>query len=230
MASGSQTPPGEPFPIPSPAGALEGFLDRPANGAPPRALAVVCHPHPLYGGSAANKVVVSIARELSSALAFTCLRFNFRGVGKSPGAFDGGRGEGEDAAAAVTALAATAGARLPILLAGFSFGAWVAMRVGLADRRVAALLGAGIPVRTLDFSFLAGARKSVVVLQGDGDEFGPCSEVESLARGWPETVRVECVPGAVHFFHGRLNELRAAARRAVLGPLAVALAGAEGGK
>lgn len=217
--------PGEPVVVPSPAGDLEGFLDRPASGGEPRGLAVVCHPHPLYGGSASNKVVVSIARELADA-AFLVLRFNFRGVGRSPGAFDGGRGEGEDVAAAVSRVVALGGQRRrPVLLAGFSFGAWVGLRVGQADARVGALLGVGIPLKTLDFSYLANARKPVLLIQGEADEFGTFSDLESAAvRFSPLCERVR-IAGAGHFFHGRLAELRDAVRHGLEGPLALVAGG-----
>lgn len=207
------TPPGEPVAVPSPAGDLEGFLDRPADGGAPRGLAVVCHPHPLYGGSASNKVVVSVARECAAA-GYLALRFNFRGVGRSPGAFDGGRGEGEDVAAAVTRVRALGGgARLPLLVAGFSFGAWVGLRVGLSDPRVDFLLGVGIPLKTLDFSYLSGARKPVLLLQGEDDEFGSYSDLEAAAAAFSPACRTERIAGAGHFFHGRLAELRDSVRR-----------------
>jgi len=209
-------PPGEPIAVPSPAGDLEGFLDRPPGRTEPAALAVICHPHPLHGGSAANKVVVSVSREWA-ALGILSLRFNFRGVGASPGAFDGGRGEGEDAVAAVTAVLRAGGGARRVLLAGYSFGAWVALRSGVADARVEALLGIGIPLTILDFGFLARAKKPVLVIQGERDEFGPASEVAHFAKRFAPAVRVEEVPGLGHFFDGALAPLRAAAGRFLAG-------------
>ena len=112
--------------------------------------AVVCHPHPLYGGTMHNKVVFRVARALHG-LGLPVLRFNFRGTGMSAGEHDFGRGEADDVRAALDYLAEQFPGR-PLLLAGFSFGAWVGLRVGCGDARVAELVGLGLPANDSDLS------------------------------------------------------------------------------
>src|SRR5205085_3544475 len=130
----------------------EAILKEPREVTRPRAAALVLHPHPLHGGTMHNKVVFRAARALNEAGAVT-LRLNFRGVGASTGTHDYARGEQEDARAGLDYLVATY-PQLPIIIAGFSFGARVGLEVGVSDRRVAALIGIGMPVNMYDFTFL----------------------------------------------------------------------------
>src|SRR6059058_4252225 len=140
------------FFLTGPAGRLEAILWKPVtNDAPPMA-ALVCHPHPLFGGTMHNKVVYQVAKSLD-VLGLPVLRFNFRGAGLSAGKHDRGAGEQGDLRAALDFLAKQF-AGVPLLLAGFSFGAWVGLRVGCEHPRVSHLIGLGIPVNRSDFSFL----------------------------------------------------------------------------
>lgn len=189
-----------------PAGPLEAIYEVPAEFAGQR-IALVCHPHPLFGGTMDNKVVHTTARALQEQ-GYATLRFNFRGVGKSAGAWDHGRGEAEDAIAAASALQARwPGAEL--LVAGFSFGAYVATQ--LATRlRVRQLVTIAPPVQRFDFGTLAVPQCPWLVLQGDQDELVDHEGVLAWTRTLHPAPTVVILPGAEHFFHGRLNDLRAA--------------------
>jgi alpha/beta superfamily hydrolase len=169
---------------------------------------LVCHPHPLFGGTMHNKVVYQAAKALHRR-GFPVLRFNFRGAGLSEGAHDRGRGEQQDVRTALDYLAKEFPGR-PILLAGFSFGSWVGLRVGCEDARVAALIGLGIPVAKSDLSYLTGCAKPKLFVQGENDEFGPRAEVEAFVATVPEPKRLVIVEGVDHFFAGKLEEVGAA--------------------
>ena len=170
--------------------------------ADPRRVALVCHPHPLYAGTMHNKVVFHVARVLH-AQGFPVLRFNFRGAGLSEGSHDQGRGESDDVRAAVDYLAA-AFAGKPILLAGFSFGAWVGLRVGCADKRVTEIIGLGIPTNSSDLSYLLSCNKPKLFVQGEKDQYGSTESVRALVERMPEPKRLVVIPGADHFFLGQL--------------------------
>ena len=129
--------------IPTPTGHLEGILKPEEEGAIPRYAALVCHPHPLGGGTMHNKVVFKVAQTLQS-LNIPALRFNFLGVGHSTGTYDEGRGEMDDVRYALEFLSRRYPG-LPVVLAGFSFGSYVGLRVGAIDDRVQAMIGLGIP-------------------------------------------------------------------------------------
>jgi alpha/beta superfamily hydrolase len=188
-----------------PAGRLETLLWTPAPPADSRFAAVVCHPHPLFGGTMHNKVVYQTAKSLS-ALGLLVLRFNFRGVGLSAGAHDRGSGEVDDVRAALQFLA-TEFPATELLLAGFSFGSWVGMRAGCEDSRVTRLIGLGIPVNNTDFSFLRQCAKPKLFVHGERDEHGAIAKVRELVPTFAgENVLVE-VPGADHFFAGKLDQL-----------------------
>ena len=197
--------------VPGPAGRLESLLWAPANGKPPIA-AVVCHPHPLFGGTMHNKVVYQVARTLDR-LGIASLRFNFRGVGLSTGEHDRGRGEGDDVKAAIEFLAAEFPG-VPMLLAGFSFGAWVGLRIGCADKHVNELIGLGVPVNDSKFDYLAACSKPKLLISGEKDQF--CSPenlnkvVDSLPAGSRSVTNVVIVPGVDHFFTGKLDEVDSA--------------------
>jgi alpha/beta superfamily hydrolase len=171
-------------------------------------VALVCHPHPLYGGTLHNKVVFRAAKA-ALALGLPTLRFNFRGAGRSTGTFDSGIGEKEDVRAALDYLS-TRFPGLPVCLLGFSFGSWVGLAVGTTDPRVSTLVGLGLPVGSSDFSFLMNVRKPKFVIQGTHDEFGPPSQLRALYDSLAEPKRIHWVEGADHFFAGKLDEVQRA--------------------
>ena len=195
------------FRIPGPAGPLEAILNRPP-GTEVSFAALVCHPHPLVGGTMHNKVVFSIAKALS-ALGAPVLRFNFRGAGASAGAHDEGLGERDDVRAALDHLAGLF-PDLPLCLSGFSFGAWVGSAVACVDERVAQIVAVGTPTRLFDSDALLECRKRKLFVQGGEDEHGPVSELQTFVARLPEPKRLVIVPGADHFFTGRQEELRRA--------------------
>lgn len=190
------------------AGLLEAMLwTQPPNVAP-RLAAVVCHPHPLFGGTMHNKVVYQAAKALHQ-FGIPVLRFNFRGAGLSAGIHDRGQGEQEDVRAAIDFIAREFPG-VPVLLAGFSFGAWVGLRVGCRDARVAELIGLGIPVDGSDLTYLRECEKPKLFLQGGNDPYGSRVNVQELYETLPPPKRLVFVDGADHFFAGKLGEVQAA--------------------
>jgi alpha/beta superfamily hydrolase len=197
--------------IPVSHGQLEAVLKEPDS--PLRGAAVVCHPHPLFGGTMHTKAVYRAGQALNEA-GLAVLRFNFRGVGASTGSHDDGIGEREDARAALDWLEARYPG-VPLLAGGFSFGSLVALSVGAFDARVAALLGLGLPLmrdERYDFAFLAGVAKPVLVVQGEHDEFGSGEHVERVVSPLGSHITVVRVPGSDHYFTDRVEELRSAVR------------------
>ena len=190
-----------------PAGRLEALLEWTQSGEP-RMAALVCHPHPLYGGTMHTKIVFRAAKA-AIGLGLPTLRFNFRGVGKSEGAFAQGQGELDDVRAALDFLG-TRFRALPIILMGFSFGCWVGLRAGAADDRVKALIGLGVPAGSYDFSFLAAVTKPKLFVQGTEDVYGPRARVEQIFASLAEPKQIHWVEGADHFFTGRLEEAQQA--------------------
>jgi alpha/beta superfamily hydrolase len=191
--------------IPSPHGMLEGLLRLPDAGsaqtAPamvPAMVGLICHPHPLYGGTMHTKVVFRIAAALVT-LGMPALRFNFRGVGRSTGTYDEGYGEREDVVAALGALAARYPG-VPVCLAGFSFGSWVGLPVGCDDPRVRQLIGVGAPVRLLGADALANCAKPKLIVQGQLDEYGPLDALLPWYERLSAPKELVIVPGADHFF------------------------------
>jgi len=190
--------------IAGPVGPLEAVCEVP-DGYAGRDCAVVCHPHPLYGGTLQNKVVHSTARALQECGVAT-LRFNFRGVGASAGSFDDGRGETQDALAVCDyALARWPAARLT--LAGFSFGSFVAFQAA-ALRPAVRLYMIAPPVARFDFAAHPAPRVPWIVIQGDRDELVDAAQVLAWAHSARPPPTIVMVEGAEHFFHGRLNELK----------------------
>ena len=198
------------FFLDGPAGRLEAILWTPTSSArqrPPLA-AVVCHPHPLYGGTMHNKVVYQAAKSLD-AEGLPVLRFNFRGTGLSAGKHDRGVGEQEDVRAALDFLAKQFPG-VPLLLAGFSFGAWVGLRVGCEYARVTHLIGLGIPVNSSDFSFLRHCKKPKLFVHGSRDEYGAVEKVKRLVASLSGENHLVVVEGVDHFCAGKLDQLVAA--------------------
>ncbi len=190
--------------IAGPAGQLEALIEVPA-GFDGRRAAVVCHPHPLFGGTMRNKVVHMTARAFQER-GFSTLRFNFRGVERSQGTFDGGRGETDDAEAAC-AYAERLWPQAVFTLAGFSFGAYVAYQ--LAGRRpIERLVMIAPPVQRFDFGATAPPSAPWTVIQGDQDELVNHQQVVAWAHELSPAPTVRLIRGAEHFFHGRLQELK----------------------
>jgi len=191
--------------ITGPAGPLEAIAEVPLASA--ASYAVICHPHPLFGGTMNNKVVTTLARAMHET-GIPTLRFNFRGVGASAGGFDEGRGETADAAA----VAEYGALRWPdrhLVLAGFSFGAFVALRLA-QQRDTFRLITVAPPVERFDFSELAVPRCPWLVVQGDADDVVDPQRVFEWVKGLKPPPRLIVMPGVGHFFHGHLPLLRAA--------------------
>lgn len=196
------------FFLQGPAGKLEAVLWTPNRDAPPKSAALVCHPHPLFGGTLHNKVVYQAAKALDG-LGMPVLRFNFRGAGLSEGQHDRGRGELDDVRSALGYLAEEFPGR-PLLLAGFSFGCWVGLRVGCEDARVKRLIGIGTPVNNSDFSFLRTCAKPKLFIHGSNDEHGDVNKVREMVAGLSGENELVVVEGVDHFFSGKIEALAAA--------------------
>ena len=206
----SPLPRAEAVEIAGPAGRLEGVIEDPAPGTAPSAFLVVCHPHPLHGGTMTNKVVTTLART-AHAQGVPSLRFNFRGVGASEGVFDEGRGEVLDALATV-AIGRQRWPDASLWLAGFSFGGVVALRasttrgVGVVDRLVTVAPALGRNFGSVrDISVPACPW---LVVQGDADEVIDGDLVIDWASQLDPAPRLEVLPGVGHFFHGHLPALQ----------------------
>ncbi len=191
-----------------PAGRIEAILNLGAANATHAAL--VCHPHPMFGGTLHNKVVFHAMKALNS-FGFPVLRFNFRGAGLSHGEHDNGLGELEDVRTALDWLDQEF--RLPLIFAGFSFGAAVGLQVACTDDRVQAAIGLGVPVqplddRTYDLTSLEACHKPKLFVSGSRDQFGPRAKLEALLSSLPEPKTLVIIDSADHFFEGRLREMR----------------------
>jgi uncharacterized protein len=192
--------------IPGPAGGLEAIVEDPAIGAATRC-GVVCHPHPQFGGTMDNKVVHTLARTLQE-LGMPTVRFNFRGVGKSTGSYAEGVGETDDAVAVIDwSLKRWPGAAL--WLAGFSFGASIAVRAS-AQRPAAVLITVAPAIQRLETGPTPGPATRWLLIQGDQDELVNHAEVIAWAGKRSPPPQVTVLPGVTHYFHGRLQELKAA--------------------
>ncbi len=196
------------FFLSGPVGRLEAILWTPNSPTPPPLAALVCHPHPLFGGTMHNKVVFQTAKSLD-ALGIPVLRFNFRGAGLSAGVHDRGLGEREDVKTALQFLI-TEIPRVPLLVAGFSFGSVVGLRVGCETPEVKELIGLGLPVNNADVSYLLECSKPKLFVHGSNDEHGNLHKVKELIPTMPGDNRLVVVEGVDHFFAGKLHELDAA--------------------
>lgn len=197
--------------IPCSHGQLEAIY-RPTTDLAER-VALVLHPHPLYGGTMHNPVVFHTARALHDA-GFETLRINFRGVGASSGTHDHGAGEVDDAREALDFLLAQQPAAKQVLVAGFSFGSAVALKLGCAEARVHRMVAIAAPAGMYDFGFLASCAKPKLFVHGDRDDVAPLSLLQDkLERLGVTHADVRVVRGAGHFFESHLDELRAAVRQ-----------------
>ena len=197
--------------IPASHGQLEGILKEPAGE--PRGGALVCHPHPLGGGTMHNKVVFRAAAGLIDAGLLT-LRFNFRGVGASTGEHNEIEGGIDDVRDALEYLT-TEYPGEDVTMAGFSFGSRTGMAVGKDDERVKRLISIGTPVdKYADYDFLAGLKKPILFVHGDNDEFGSVDNLKKLVEEVSKTADTELVlfKDCGHFFDEHLNQLRDAVK------------------
>jgi len=205
MSANPSRPTPETVTIAGPAGDLEALLEIPADAAGSR-VAVICHPHPVYGGTMANKVVHMLAKSFTER-GVPALRFNFRGVGTSAGAYSEGAGETQDALAAMD----WAARRFPgaaLWAAGFSFGGAIAVRAAVAcdAKRLVTVAPA------VHRFAVAGAelpRCPWLLVQGDSDELVDAGEIQRWVATLEHPPQLVLLPGVDHFFHGRLNQLRA---------------------
>jgi uncharacterized protein len=191
--------------FPGPAGKVEGLWKEASS--PTRGSAVFAHPHPLHGGTLHNKVVYRASRALAAA-GYATLRFNFRGVGQSEGTHDDGRGEVDDFLAALDEAVRLGG--LPVVAGGFSFGSAVALRASAGDARVAALIAVGLPLASVPAESLPRPRVPALFVTGERDAYGPPSLLRPFVRDSGEIV---VVPGADHFFEGKIEPLAEAIGR-----------------
>jgi alpha/beta superfamily hydrolase len=197
--------------IPGPAGSLEALL---VEGQPDaRYAALVCHPHPMGGGTMHNKVVYRAAKTMQS-LGLPTLRFNFRGTGLSEGQHDEGRGERGDVRAALDWLHQRYA--LPILVIGFSFGAHVALRACCDDGRVPGFAALGLPVaaegREYSYHFLASCTLPKLFISGGRDQYGPQAALARIVASAAQPAALVIVPDADHFFAGKLEQMQHALR------------------
>ncbi len=206
--------------IEGPAGKLEALLEEPEDGAP-REACLVCHPHPLFGGTMHNKVVYRLARGMRRAGAVV-LRFNFRGVGTSEGVHDHGRGEVEDARTALRFLRERYPG-LPYSMAGFSFGSRVAMELGCTlESPPVRVIAAGFPTRRGSFEYLAACGVPKFFIQSTNDEHGPREELEAAFQRFAEPKSLEFIEAGDHFFAGSLDRLEEAVAAIALGGVPLA--------
>jgi uncharacterized protein len=206
--------------IPGPAGSLEALLDEPAaargvnpdglveNGRAdgrPRAAVVFAHPHPQYGGTMHTKVVYQTAKALAR-IGCSVLRFNFRGAGRSAGAFDEGRGERDDFRAALEFMRERYPGT-PLWAGGMSFGSWVGLTVGAADPRVEALIGIAMPLDRYDFTPVAESDLPKFFIHGERDDVCPLKPVREFYARAHDPKELVVIDGADHLFDGKVGEV-----------------------
>jgi hypothetical protein len=203
-----------------PAGRLEALLN--VGSAEAEYAALVTHPHPLFGGTMHNKVVFHAMKALNS-FGFPVLRFNFRGTGASEGEHDKGIGEVDDVRVALEFLKKEF--HLPIVFAGFSFGAATGLKAACPDPDVEAIISIGTPMqadnRVYNYDFLRQCGKPKLFISGDHDQFATSNELSALVESVSPPKTLVLIPGGDHFFAGHLDEYRVAieqwVRQTVLG-------------
>jgi alpha/beta superfamily hydrolase len=189
--------------IPAGSVEIESHLGEPEGEA--QGGAVLCHPHPVYGGTMDNRVVYRAAKAAAKA-GFAALRFNFRGVGKSTGRYDHGLGEMEDVAAAIDWMEKQYPDK-PLAVLGYSFGAWVGLKVGCSDPRIRAIVGIGLPLDLYDFEYLVYYSNPSLYIVGAQDEFCSPVNLQNMIRRLPPASRIHRLPDADHFFSGQVEEV-----------------------
>jgi len=168
---------------------------------------VACHPHPLYGGNMFNPVVATVVRAADEE-GFSTLRFNFRGVGESEGTYDEGRGEREDVKSAIDYLwQRQKDSGPPMVLMGYSFGAWAGFPVGIEDRRIKGLIAVAPPLAMYDFGFLRGCKKKKLFIVGDRDLYCPVQVLEDWHKELEEPNSLCIIEGADHFLFSHTGEI-----------------------
>jgi len=194
--------------FPGPEGRLEGrYHPQKQKDAP---IAIILHPHPQFGGTMNNKVVYNLHYAFYN-MGFTCLRFNFRGVGRSQGEYDQGVGELSDAASALDYLQSLNPNAKNCWVAGFSFGAWIGMQLLMRRPEIQGFVSVAPPANMYDFSFLAPCPSSGLIINGDGDRVAPPNDITGLAEKLQQqkgiTVTHEIIPDAGHFFDPGMEEM-----------------------
>lgn len=190
--------------LPAPTGELEGIFSYVSRKV--THLAILCHPHPLYGGTMHNKVIYSMATALNQ-VGYATVRFNFRGVGRSSGSFNHGIGEQRDVDAVIDHFHHLYPDAIKIV-GGFSFGAKVGLLSAYRDDRISGLIGVGVTVDIADFSFLQEYEKPKLIIQGSEDPYGHIKTIRDWYYKLPEPKKLMVVDGAVHLFDGKLTELK----------------------
>jgi len=190
--------------IPGPSGELEAIFSYVSKKV--THLAILCHPHPLYGGTMHNKVVYTVAMALNH-LGYATVRFNFRGVGRSSGSFNHGIGEQRDVEAVIHHFDQLYPDAIKIV-GGFSFGAKVGLMAASRHPRIAGLLAVGVTVDIADFSFLLDCEKPKLIIQGTQDQYGSVNTVQDWFQRLREPKKLVFIEGAVHLFDGKLSELK----------------------
>ncbi len=190
--------------IPGPEGELEGIYSYVTRNV--THLAILCHPHPLYGGTMHNKVIYTVAMALNQA-GYATVRFNFRGVGRSQGSFNYGIGEQRDVEAVMDHFAQLYPEAVKVV-GGFSFGAKVGLLAASRDERISAMIGVGVTVDVADFSFLIDSEKPKLIVQGSKDQYGSECAVQEWFAHLREPKRLVVIEDAVHLFDGKLSELK----------------------
>lgn len=188
-----------------PAGRLEILIDSPAAGSALRAAVVFAHPHPQFGGTMHTKAVYQAAKGLSR-LGCEVLRFNFRGVGRSEGAFDEGVGEAADFRAALDFMAARHPGT-PLWAGGFSFGSWIGLDAGVADARVTTLIGIAPPLDRYDYEPVRTTTKPKFFIQGERDEICPLRRMREFYASCQEPKELVVIDAADHLFDGHVTEV-----------------------
>jgi uncharacterized protein len=196
--------------VAGPAGRIESLLEEPEEGEPVEA-ALVCHPHPQFGGTMHNKVVYRLARGLRRT-GCVVLRFNYRGVNLSEGEYDESIGETEDARAVLRELQGRY-PNLPVLAAGFSFGSRVALRLAAGEPSVRRVLAAGFPTRILERNFVYHVDVPKFFVHSTHDEFGPKADFEAFFASVPEPKQLDWIESEDHFFRNSLDELERVVQR-----------------